>query len=101
MLRDPQATLNRDTLHFHYPHYYSTTSPVGAIRQGHWKLLEYYEDRPLELYRLDQDPGESNNLAAAHPAIAERLQKELRAWRKQVDALEPETNPDSNCRFSF
>ena len=96
LLRDPQATLNRDTLHFHYPHYYSTTSPVGAIRQGHWKLLEYYEDRPLELYRLDQDPGESNNLAAAHPAIAERLQKELRAWRKQVDALEPETNPDSN-----
>jgi len=28
----------------HYRHYYSTTSPVGAIRAGDWKLLEFYED---------------------------------------------------------
>ena len=52
LLRDPQAGLDRDTSHFHYPHYYSTTTPVGAIRHGQWELLEYYEDRPLELYRL-------------------------------------------------
>ncbi len=96
LLVDPGAKLNRDTLHFHYPHYYSTTTPVSAIRQGHWKLLEYYEDRPLELYRLDRDPGESTNLAAAQPAIAGRLQKELRSWRKRVDALEPESNPAKN-----
>ena len=101
LLVDPGAKLKRDTLHFHYPHYYSTTTPVSAIRQGHWKLLEYYEDRPLELYRLDRDPGESTNLAAAQPAIAGRLQKELRSWRKRVDALEPESNPAKNDARRF
>ena len=29
----------------------------------------------LEIYNLDTDPGETTDLAAAHPEIAERLQK--------------------------
>ena len=50
-----QGTPNQDTtrdLFFHYPHYYPTTSPVSAVRSGHWKLLHFYEDDHDELYRL-------------------------------------------------
>ncbi|HID24239.1 MAG TPA: DUF4976 domain-containing protein, partial [Planctomycetaceae bacterium] len=50
LLKDPQFDLDRDTLYWHYPHYYPTTSPVSAIRKGDWKLLHYYEDDHLELY---------------------------------------------------
>jgi uncharacterized sulfatase len=93
LLRDPAAKLARDAIHFHYPHYYATTSPVSAIRKGDWKLLEYYGDGRAELYRLDQDPGEAADQANAQPAITRRLRAELRDWRKRVGALEPEPNP--------
>jgi arylsulfatase A len=93
LLHNPRATLDRDTLNFHYPHYYSTTSPVSAIRQGNWKLLEYYEDKRVELYRLDKDLGESTNLASSEPGVAQRLRDKLHVWRQQVGALEPEPNP--------
>jgi hypothetical protein len=32
VLKRPATTLERDTLYWHYPHYYQTTSPVSAIR---------------------------------------------------------------------
>ena len=32
LLKEPSATLDRDALYFHYPHYYPTTTPASAIR---------------------------------------------------------------------
>tara|TARA_R110002049_G_scaffold50370_1_gene142929 strand:+ start:14460 stop:16187 length:1728 start_codon:yes stop_codon:yes gene_type:complete len=92
VLNDPNETLNRDALYFHYPHYYSTTSPVSAIRKGPWKLLEYYEDGRIELYNVDVDQGETSNQASSHPDLAAQLHAQLRAWRIRVGALEPEWN---------
>ncbi|MCA8990158.1 MAG: sulfatase, partial [Planctomycetaceae bacterium] len=62
-LKNPDATIDRPALYFHYPHYYPTTTPVGAIRMGDWKLLEYFEDGRVELYHLTDDLGEQHNLA--------------------------------------
>lgn len=47
LIRSPETKLTRDTLYWHYPHYYETTTPVSAIRAGDWKLLEYFEDSTL------------------------------------------------------
>jgi len=44
LLTNPAAKLKRQALYWHYPHYYATTGPVSSIRQGDWKLLEYFED---------------------------------------------------------
>lgn len=93
LLRDPAASLNRDALYFHYPHYYETTSPVSAIRAREWKLLEYYENGRLELYDLSRDPGEARNLAAEMPKKAAELQGRLRAWLDSVAAQKPQPNP--------
>ncbi len=41
-----------DALFGHYPHYYSVTTPVSAVRYRDWKLLKYYEDHRVELYNL-------------------------------------------------
>jgi arylsulfatase A-like enzyme len=94
VLKRPAVPLQRDALYFHYPHYYPTTSPVSAIRQGDWKLLEYFEDDHVELYDLSNDPGEAKNLATARPQMAEQLRTKLRRWRAEVGALEPEVNPN-------
>ncbi len=95
LLVNPAATLERAAMFFHYPHYYSTTTPVSAVRVGDWKLLEYYEDGRLELYNLANDLGETSNLADSQSARAEALHSRLRAWLKSVDAQLPEPNPSN------
>jgi len=94
LLRDPSSRLERDTLFWHYPHYYATTSPVSSVRQGKWKLLEFLEDGHLELYDLESDIGESDNLATAQPEIAQELYRKLAEWRNDVDAPMPVPNPE-------
>ncbi|WP_339707363.1 sulfatase [uncultured Kriegella sp.] len=93
LLRDPSSTLARETLYWHFPHYYPTTTPVSAIRKGKWKLLEFFEDNHLELYNLKSDLGENHNLAEKHPDIVADLYHNLKAWRKSIDAKYPSTNP--------
>ena len=92
LLKNPQATLGRDAIYFHYPHYYPTTTPVSSVRAGAWKLLEFHEDRHVEVYNLADDPGEQNDLAAAMPERVEQLRRRLHAWREAVDAQMPEPN---------
>ena len=94
LLTNRNASLERDTLYFHYPHYYSTTTPVSAIREGDWKLLEYFEDGRLELYNLGNDLGETEDLSLSRQRLANRLREKLDGWRKIVDAQLPEPNPD-------
>ncbi len=91
--KEGSAQPNRH-LFWHYPHYYPTTTPVSAIRQGNWKLLEFYEDNHIELYNLKEDVAEKNNLEKAHPEKAEELLSLLQEWRQLVNAPMPRPNPD-------
>ena len=82
-------------LFWHYPHYGNQGgAPNGAIRDGDWKLIEWYEDGALELYNIAQDLGEKTNLAAQQPEKVKELHAELIAWRKEVGAVMPTPNPD-------
>ncbi len=81
----------RQALYFHYPNYafHRSNRLGGAIRRGSYKLIEYFEDGAIELYNLRSDLGESRDLASEEPARARRMVRELRAWRKEVDANMP------------
>lgn len=92
LLRDAGAKLGRERLFFHYPHYYETTSPVSAVREREWKLLEYFEDGHVELYNLERDPGETREVSAENAAVAERLRRALEEWRRAVGAQMPVAN---------
>jgi arylsulfatase A-like enzyme len=81
-------------LYWHYPHYGNQGgAPHGAIRDGDWKLIEWFEDNSVELYNIPQDLSEKTNLAAQHPEKVAALRAKLVAWRTEVGALMPTPNP--------
>jgi arylsulfatase A len=83
------GTLTRDALFWHYPHYNDLSKPHGIIRQGDWKLIEFYEDSRHELYNLKNDIGEKVDLAKSEGEKAKELQRALADWRRQVGAQMP------------
>jgi arylsulfatase A-like enzyme len=50
-----------------------------AIRKGKWKLIP----KPTaQLFDLDADPKESNNLASAHPKIVKEMEQKLEDYKQ-------------------
>lgn len=89
--------MERAPLFWHYPHYSDQGGlPSGAIREGDWKLVEWYEDHRIELYNLREDIGESRNQAEKHPEKAAELLKQFHDWRKSVGGKMPTPNPNPN-----
>ena len=97
VLKNPQATLARDAIYWHFPGYLESyvhakgwrTSPVGAIHAGDFKLLEFFETGAVELYNLRDDIGETRNLASQSPEKVNELRAKLAAWRKEIGAAMP------------
>jgi arylsulfatase A-like enzyme len=85
------GSLNRRAIFFHYPNYaFHKQNRLGsAIREGHYKLIQYYDDGSVELYDLEDDVGETNNLADASPELARALQSKLEAWLRDAGARMP------------
>jgi len=82
-------------LAWHYPHYHgSKWTPGASMREGDWKLIEFYEFDEAELYHLVTDPGEHQNLVASEPEKLAELRANLKAWQKSMNASMPQPNPD-------
>jgi|GEM_PF-560125 len=73
------------------------TRPGTALRQGKWKLHEYFEDGRLELYDLENDVAERKNVAISHPQKTRELHKLMKRWRTEVEAPVP-TQPNPEYR---
>jgi arylsulfatase A-like enzyme len=58
------------------PHFLGGRSS-GAIRQGDWKLIEFFDTGTIELYNLAHDPGEQDDLADRHPDKSAELARRL------------------------
>ncbi len=86
--------LERDAIFWHYPHYGNQGgTPGSSVRSGDYKLIEFYEDRRIELYNLREDIGETHDLATTHPDLAGHLHALLTDWREHVEANIPIPNP--------
>jgi arylsulfatase A-like enzyme len=82
-------------LFWHYPHYGNQGGePSSIIRNGTWKLIHYYEDGHDELYDLDSDPGERNDLFAQCGSKEAELRKRLDSWLIDIDAKCPVPDPE-------
>ncbi|MBA4016926.1 MAG: aryl-sulfate sulfohydrolase [Pirellula sp.] len=90
-----EGKLPREAIYWHFPGYLGAgadswrTTPVGAIRVGDFKLLEFFEDDRLELYNLRDDVGQKTNLATSMPEKTKELHDRLVAWRTEVKAPMP------------
>jgi arylsulfatase A len=92
-----ETTNKRETLYWHYPHYSDQGgTPGGAILEGDWKLIEFFEDGHLELYNLALDPGEQYNFASTFAEKAYALREKLANWRQSVGAVMTSPNPGFN-----
>jgi arylsulfatase A-like enzyme len=85
---------------WHFPHYANQGSqPSGAVREGDWKLIEYYEDERVELFNLAEDIAETTNLAASAPQRVDRMRAHLAAWRKDMGAQTNAPNPTLDADY--
>ena len=80
---------------WHYPHYHPEAQYLGSIRRGNWKLIEnftqslYFDEGAFELYDLEADPDESENLIDEEPERAAELYASLQSWREETNAQMP------------
>lgn len=58
--------------------------PDKAVRQGPWKLC-IRGKKPPELYHLEDDIGETSNLAGEQVDLVERLQQAHKNWQADVE----------------
>lgn len=101
LLKGENARFSRSTLFWYFPAYLDKVPkgfesdapepgwraiPANAIRQGEWKLIEYFEGKSVELFNLGEDPGERRNLASTYPEKAAALRVQLQQWRTSVGA---------------
>ena len=78
-------------LFFHYPNYaFHRSNKLGAaIRSGRHKLILRYADDSAELYDLEADLSERNDLSASQPELTARLTGKVRAWLQTTGARMP------------
>jgi len=96
----------RDRVFCHFPHGTPNQAqsipgmlPGTYVRKGDWKLLRFYADNDdgsdrFELYNLNDDEGESKNLAAEKPDIVRELNALISDFLKDTDAVVPVRNPN-------
>jgi arylsulfatase A-like enzyme len=52
-----------------------------AVRMGDWKAVRFGRTQPVELYNLQSDLAESNNVAAANPEVVRHIEQILATAR--------------------
>lgn len=97
----------RKSLFCFFPHYTPATGAIPGtwVREGKWKLIRLHHDGEgqkdrFELYNLDQDIGETRNLADREPARVRKLDGMISEFLAATGAVTPDANPafDPNAR---
>jgi arylsulfatase A-like enzyme len=66
--------------------YRSYESQYASIRQGKWKFIAY-RDGSMELFNLNKDKAEHNNLANEYPELINKYKTMLIEWEKEKDVF--------------
>lgn len=88
-----EAIPNR-SLYWHYPHYGNQGGePSSIIRRDNWKLIHYWEDDRHELYDLNADPFEKNDVATQYESLVNEMHEQLIGYLADVGARIPARDP--------
>ena len=89
---DVEGASNRP-LFWHYPNEWGPEGPgigsYSAVRQGDWKLIYFHTNQTLELYNLNEDIGENQNLSHSNQQKTKQLASILTQHLKDVNAQMP------------
>jgi arylsulfatase A len=89
LLRGTEKQLNRD-LFWHFPHYRGNdVVPYSIIRSGNYKLIKYYDGTPSELYDLESDISETNELSGTRKDKVKELETAIEQWTYKTGARLP------------
>ncbi len=89
-----EASFDRGAIFWHYPHYSNQGGAPGcSMREGDWKLIEFFEDNRLELYNLEDDISEEYDVGDEYPERRDDMHLKLSEWRKSICAEIPKINP--------
>jgi len=66
--------------------------PHLGIRDGKWKMMLNQELNRIELYDIEADWAETNNVAGLNPDVVKALTKKVMAWKKSLP-----TEPPAHC----
>ena len=69
-----------------------------GLRKGKWKLVAL-RNQNWELYDMDVDPTELNNLASANPAKVVELIEEYEQWKVKAHVIDRPVNISKNYQF--
>ncbi len=58
----------------------------AAVRLGRWKLVRNYPS-DWELYDMDEDRTETNDIASKHPDIVDNLNQQYNAWAQRCGVI--------------
>jgi arylsulfatase A-like enzyme len=84
-------------LFWHYPHYSNQgVEPGSAVRLGKYKLIDNFERERQELYNLEEDLSEKNDISATDPEKTAELYTMLKEWRTKNNAKMMVPNPNWN-----
>ena len=81
VLKSPDKTIKRDK-----PLYWAFGGS-RAVREGKWKLVWDPKVKNWELYDMELDRTEMNDLSKAKPEMADRLRLLWEAWAKETGVI--------------
>ncbi len=58
----------------------------SAIIDGPWKLIQWHDEKYVELFNLDNDKEEQHNVAQNNPEKVAAMSKQLKDWLVETDA---------------
>lgn len=95
LVPDFNQQIDSTELFWYYPHYSPQSKiPGAAIRSGAYKLIQYYDPEKVELYNLENDIGEENDLSEIMPDKVEELSEKIETWLDDSKAIRHTLNPD-------
>lgn len=93
MLTGKGNTATDRPLVWNYPNVWGNNGPGinlnCAIRYNEWKLIYWYKTGKKELYNIDRDISEQNDLAAQQPEMVKKLSAMLGKYLRNVKAQRP------------
>ena len=97
LLKSQPEKFKKRPLVFHYPNNWGPKGPginfISAMRQGTWKLIFYHDEKRkqnrFELYDLEADIQEENDLFSKYPEVVAELKKELKKQLSEMNGQLP------------